>query len=128
MELRGEISLSKKNAKQFKVFPSFFAPALNALYELHTEKGFRKPSLSTWCEEASLDFQRDVLKVSVQYVWPNFVEVRVSRAGQPRNKHFVLYEKFSGVSKENLMALAKPLYEYLLKVSEQIHEEIARDE
>lgn len=124
MELSEQISLSKKNAKKFEVVPDFFAPALNALYELHTERGFRKPRLSTWRDEAILEFQRGVLNVSVQYVWPNFVEVRVSREGQLRNRDFVLYEKFPGVSKENVVTLSKPLYEYLRRISKQIYEQI----
>ena len=113
-----------KNKKKFEIFPSFFAPALNALYPLHTEKGFRKPQLSIWRGEACVEFQRGPIRVLVQYEWPNFVEVRVAREGQPRNAHFVLYEKFQDIHRENVALLAEPLYDYLLRVSEKIYAKI----
>ena len=128
MELNAQISLSIRNKKKFDVFPSFFAPVLNALYPLHTEKGFRKPQLSTWRDEACVEFQRGPIRVSVQYVWPNFVELRVAREGQLRNAHFVLYKKFHDVNRGNVALLAEPLYDYLVGVSEEIYKEIGHDE
>jgi hypothetical protein len=124
MELDAHISLSMKNKKKFEIFPSFFAPALNALYPLHTNKGFKKPQLATWRDEACVEFQRGPIRVLVQYQWPNFVEVRVRHEGQPRNADFVLYEKFQDIHTDNATLLAQPLYEYLLSVSEQIYEKI----
>ena len=117
-----QISLSKSQEKVFRTFPDFFAPTLNALYGLHTEKGFNKPKLSTWREEACLEFRRGPTRVLVQYAWPAFLEVRIGREGQPRNTHFVLYKKFEGIGKDTVMQLAEPLYGYLMQVSEQIYE------
>lgn len=124
MELDRKISLSKSQQKTFGVVPYFFAASLNALYRLHTDEGFRKPELSTWRDEACVELRRGVVRVLVQYAWPNFVEVRVARDGQPRNVHFVLYETFEGVGKDNVTALAEPLYEYLLAAADRILDNI----
>lgn len=120
MELDRGIGLSKKHAKAFAVFPSFFAPALSAFYRLHTDKGFLKPKLSTWRNEACVELQRGSTRVLVQYEWPNFVEVRIARSGQTRDKHFVLYERFQRINRENVTALAEPLYKFLQKAFNRI--------
>ena len=75
MELKDHITLSQKHQKSFRVFPSFFTSALNALYFLKTEYGFRKPELSTWRNEANLVFSSERFKITVEYESPNWVDI-----------------------------------------------------
>lgn len=79
MELKDHITLSQKNQKNFRVFPSFFISALNALYFLRDEYGFRKPELSTWKNEANLIFSTNRLKITVEYESPNWIEISFRR-------------------------------------------------
>lgn len=73
MNLRNDISLSKKAMRIFANSPRFFAPVLNALYDLHTEHGFRKPRLSSHTNELWVDFRGKTCDVLM------FLEVSAGR-------------------------------------------------
>jgi hypothetical protein len=83
MKLKEHIVLSQKHQKSFQVFRSFFTSALNALYFLRDEYGFRKPELSTWRNEANLVFSSEQFKVTVEYESPNWIEISFRRVDIP---------------------------------------------
>ena len=83
MELKEHITLSQKHQQSFRVFPSFFTSALNALYFLRDEYGFRKPELSTWKNEANLVFSSNYFEITIEYESPNWIEISFRKTEVP---------------------------------------------
>ena len=124
MKLKDSITLSKKHKKAFDIFPFFFIPSLNTLYKLNTEKGFTKPKLSTWRDEALIEFTKKENRVLIQYLWLNFVEIRIGKKGQPKNQDFMLSKTFKTVNEKSASDIHQPLNKYLQSVLVDIYEEL----
>ena len=132
MELKDHITLSQKSQKSFRVFPSFFTSALNALYFLRDEYGFRKPELSTWKNEANLVFSSNQIKVTVEYESPHWIEISFRKTdvpgkiylGQLLKKLGINYEKglLGSMGNGDLMEVEQRISACLEKVGDVIRD------
>lgn len=82
MPLRKEISLSKRNLKNFGVFPHFFENALNSFHFLTEERGFSKPVLATWKNEGQVKYISEEFEVIIEYEFPDWVDVTFRKSGR----------------------------------------------
>jgi hypothetical protein len=73
MKLLPDITLSAKSKKTADSLPSFFYPALNSLWNLHTRYGFRKPTLSMYRDEAIITLKNTDYSISVIHLIPDQV-------------------------------------------------------
>ena len=90
MELDSNISLPKKYHTMFNTCKYFFAPVLNSLNVLHTDKKFLKPKLSKHLDEATVTYFRGKASVYVQYFEPNYIDVTIGISNQPiKNNYFI---------------------------------------
>ena len=122
MKLQQYISLSKKHQKVCDYFDSFFVPALNALYWLHTDMKFLKPKLSTWRDEALLKFPRRDIDVSVTFYYDDNVDVSVHSEGTRRIDDFRRHFHWPTDKKDRFVA--KDLFQFLKIVIPDLKNEI----
>ena len=124
MKLNKGITLSKQHQKVCDRWASFFIPALNAFYPLHTELKFLKPKLSTWRDEALLHFTRQGTSVSVMFYSYSTIDVSIHRSGMPRSSDFL--RRFNCRFDENdkliLAGLCEFLGEVFFEVTEKLEE------